>query len=45
MNAKVLLNMDSDNAGINAAITNGELLRNAGVEVNIINPNLVNSDG
>lgn len=36
MNAKVLLNMDSDNAGINAAITNGELLRNAGIEVNVI---------
>ena len=36
MNSKVILNMDSDSAGINAAIINGELLRNSGIEVNVV---------
>ena len=36
LNSKIILNMDSDSAGINAAIINGDLLKNAGLEVNIL---------
>ena len=36
LNSKVILNMDSDNAGVNAAIINGDLLKNAGLDVNIL---------
>ena len=36
LNSKVILNMDSDNAGINAAIVNGDLLKKAGLDVNIL---------
>lgn len=36
LNVKVLLNMDSDKAGINAALLNGDLLRTAGIDVSIV---------
>ena len=36
LNVKVILNMDSDNAGIKAALQNGELLKQSGIEVNVI---------
>lgn len=36
LNVKVILNMDSDKAGINAALTNGEILKNAGIDVSVI---------
>ena len=36
LNAKVILNMDSDKAGINAALLNGDLLENSGLSVSIV---------
>ena len=36
LNSKVILNMDSDNAGIKAAIVNGDLLKKAGLDVNVV---------
>ena len=36
LNVKVILNMDSDKAGINAALTNGEILKEAGIDVSVI---------
>ena len=36
LNVKVILNMDSDKAGINAALTNGDILKNAGIDVSVI---------
>ena len=36
LNSKVILNMDSDSAGMNAAIINGDLLKKAGLDVNVI---------
>lgn len=36
LNSKVILNMDSDSAGINAAIINGDLLKKAGLDVNVV---------
>ena len=36
LNVRVVLNMDSDKAGINAALTNGEILKSNGVDVSVI---------
>lgn len=36
LNVKVLLNMDSDEAGVKAALQNGELLKQAGIDVYIV---------
>lgn len=36
LNSKVVLNMDSDNAGIKAAIQNGELLSQSGIVVSVL---------
>lgn len=36
LNVKVILNMDSDKAGINAALINGDILKNAGIDVCVI---------
>lgn len=36
LNVKVILNMDSDKAGINAALTNGDILKNVGIDVSVI---------
>ena len=36
LNSKVILNMDSDSAGINAAIANGDLLKKERIEVNVV---------
>ena len=36
LNVSVILNMDSDTAGINAALTNGDLLKNAGLDVSVV---------
>ncbi len=36
LKCKVILNMDSDSAGIKAALQNGELLNKNGIEVNIL---------
>ena len=36
LNVKVILNMDSDKAGINAALINGDILKNAGIDVSVI---------
>lgn len=39
LNVKVILNMDSDKAGISAALLNGDLLRQAGIDVSILKLN------
>ncbi len=39
LNVRVILNMDSDNAGIKAALQNGELLRNNNIDVSILKLN------
>ncbi len=39
LNVKVILNMDSDNAGVKAALQNGDLLRKNNIEVNILRLN------
>ena len=36
LNVRVVLNMDSDKAGINAALTNGEILKSNGIDVSVI---------
>ena len=36
LNVKVILNMDSDTAGVNATLLNGDLLKKAGIEVNVV---------
>lgn len=36
LNVKVILNMDSDKAGINAALLNGDLLRKENIDVSIL---------
>ena len=36
LNVKVILNMDSDNAGIKAALQNGELLKQSGIDVYVL---------
>lgn len=36
LNVKVILNMDSDKAGISAALLNGDLLKKAGIDVSIL---------
>lgn len=36
LNVRVILNMDSDKAGINALLTNGEILKNNGIDVSVI---------
>ena len=39
LNVRVVLNMDSDKAGINAALTNGEILKSNGIDVSVIKLN------
>ena len=36
LNVSVVLNMDSDAAGINAALVNGDLLKNANIDVSVV---------
>ncbi len=36
LNVRVVLNMDSDKAGINAALTNGEILKSNDIDVSVI---------
>lgn len=36
LNVRVVLNMDSDKAGINGALTNGEILKSNGIDVSVI---------
>lgn len=36
LNVSVVLNMDSDTAGINAALVNGDLLKNANIDVSVV---------
>ncbi|MBQ3021157.1 MAG: DNA primase [Bacilli bacterium] len=36
LNVRVVLNMDADKAGINAALINGDLIKNAGISVSVV---------